>query len=58
MLLTSDVGEAIWPWHIGPVTSLFEQLEYEVDNVTVMVCGPEGMMRAVCDAWEAEPMPR
>ena len=49
VLLAADVGEALWPWHIGPVTSLFDQLEFDPDNVTVMMCGPEGMMRVVCD---------
>ncbi len=49
VLLAADVGEAIWPWHIGPVTTLFDQLEFNADNVIVMMCGPEGMMRVVCD---------
>lgn len=49
VLLAADVGEALWPWHVGPVTSLFDQLEFNPDNVTVMMCGPEGMMRVVCD---------
>lgn len=49
VLLAADVGEALWPWHVGPVTSLFDQLEFDPDNVAVMVCGPEGMMRVVCD---------
>jgi sulfhydrogenase subunit gamma (sulfur reductase) len=47
VLLAADAGDAIWPWHIGPVTSLFDQLEYDPDNVLIMMCGPEGMMRAV-----------
>jgi len=33
---------------VGPVTSLFSQLEFDPDNVVVMMCGPEGMMRVVC----------
>lgn len=49
VLLSADVGEALWPWHIGPVTTLFHQLEFDADNVTVMMCGPEGMMHVVCD---------
>jgi NAD(P)H-flavin reductase len=49
VLLTADVGEALWPWHVGPVTTLFDQLEFDPDNVAVMMCGPEGMMRVVCD---------
>ena len=49
VLLAADVGEALWPWHVGPVTSLFDQLVFDRDNVVVMMCGPEGMMRVVCD---------
>ena len=49
VLLAADSGEAIWPWHIGPVTVLFDQLEFEPENVVVMMCGPEGMMHVVCD---------
>ena len=49
VLLTASNGEALWPWHIGPVTMLFDQLEFDPDNVSVMMCGPEGMMRVVCD---------
>ena len=49
VLLAADVGEALWPWHVGPVTSLFDQLEFDPNNVSVMMCGPEGMMRVVCD---------
>lgn len=47
VLLAADAGEALWPWHIGLVTALFDQLEFDADNVAVMMCGPEGMMRAV-----------
>lgn len=48
VLLAADVGESLWPWHVGPVTVLFDQLEFDPDNVSVMICGPEGMMRATC----------
>lgn len=46
VLLAADAGEPLWPWHIGPVTGLFDQLEYDRQRVIVMMCGPEGMMRA------------
>ncbi len=48
VFLTADVGDVLWPWHVGPVTTLFDQMEYDPDNVTVMMCGPEGMMHAAC----------
>ncbi|HID50066.1 MAG TPA: hypothetical protein EYP40_10735 [Chromatiales bacterium] len=49
VLLAADAGEPIWPWHIGLVTDLFDQLEFEPENTVVMTRGPEGMMRVVCD---------
>ena len=47
VLLAADRGEPIWPWHIGRVTDLFEQLDFDPAHVSVMLCGPEGMMRVV-----------
>lgn len=48
VMLAADVGESLWPWHVGPVTVLFDQLEFDPDNVSIMMCGSEGMMRATC----------
>lgn len=48
VLLAADAGDPVWPWHIGLVTSLFDQLEFDPENVSVMICGPEGMMKATC----------
>jgi NAD(P)H-flavin reductase len=47
VLLAADAGNAIWPWHIGPVTGLFEHLEFDPERTIVMMCGPEGMLRVV-----------
>ena len=47
VLLAADDGEPIWPMHIGRVTDLFEQMEFNKQHVMVMLCGPEGMMRVV-----------
>lgn len=49
VLLAADEGESIWPFHIGPVTGVFDQLVFDPENVAVMMCGPEGMMHVVCD---------
>jgi NAD(P)H-flavin reductase len=46
VLLAADAGDALWPWHIGLVTDLFSQLLFDPARVTVMMCGPEGMMHA------------
>jgi len=47
VLLAADVGDSLWPWHVGLVTTLLDRLEYKADNVAVMMCGPEGMMKSV-----------
>ncbi len=47
VLLAADDGEPIWPFHIGRVTDLFEQMEFDRERVIVMLCGPEGMMQVV-----------
>jgi len=47
VLLAADVGTPVWPWHVGMVTELYDELDYDAENTTVMMCGPEGMMQAV-----------
>jgi sulfhydrogenase subunit gamma (sulfur reductase) len=47
VLIAADEGTPLWPWHVGLVTDLFDQLDFDPANATVMMCGPEGMMRAV-----------
>jgi len=47
VLIAADAGEPLWPWHIGPVTGLFNELEFDKDRVIVLMCGPEGMMKVV-----------
>ena len=46
VLLAADKGAADWPWHVGLVTELFDQVEFHKDTM-VMMCGPEIMMQ-VC----------
>jgi NAD(P)H-flavin reductase len=47
VLLAADAGDALWPWHIGRVTDLFDQLAFDAQHASVMMCGPEGMMHVV-----------
>jgi sulfhydrogenase subunit gamma (sulfur reductase) len=47
VLLAADQGTALWPWHIGRVTDLFDNLVFDPQDVTVFMCGPEGMMHVV-----------
>src|SRR3569833_1045369 len=53
VLLAADAGEPLWPWHIGRVTDLFDQLRYDPQHVSVMMCGPEGMMHVVARHMQA-----
>ncbi|MDH5570294.1 MAG: FAD/NAD(P)-binding protein [Gammaproteobacteria bacterium] len=53
VLIAADSGTPIWPLHIGRVTDLFEQLDFDANNVSVMMCGPEGMMQVVVKQMQA-----
>jgi len=46
VFLAADKGDPTWPWHVGLVVELFDQMSLNDDTI-VMMCGPEGMMR-VC----------
>jgi NAD(P)H-flavin reductase len=46
VLIAASAGEALWPWHVGPVTDLFEQAQFDPAKTVAMMCGPEGMMIA------------
>ncbi len=46
VFLAADKGDPTWPWHVGLVIELFDQMSLSDDTI-VMMCGPEGMMR-VC----------
>lgn len=45
--LTADTGDSFWPWHVGLVTDFFDQIDIDPERSSVIICGPEGMMRAV-----------
>lgn len=46
VLLSADHGGPIWPWHVGLVTEVFDDADIAAERTFVMMCGPEGMMRA------------
>lgn len=46
VLLAAEHGGVLWPWHVGLATELFDQAIIEPSRTIVMMCGPEGMMRA------------
>ena len=47
VVIAADQGAALWPWHVGRVTDLFDDIHLDIDRTVVMMCGPEGMMHAV-----------
>lgn len=49
VLVAADAGAALWPWHVGPVTELFDRAQIEPARAMAMMCGPEGMMRVAVD---------
>ena len=50
VLFSADTGGPLWPWHVGPVTGLFEHIELEPGRTLALLCGPEGMMAATVRA--------
>lgn len=46
VIIAADEGAALWPWHVGLVTDLFDGVHLDPAHTTAMMCGPEGMMRA------------
>lgn len=46
VLLAADVAGEDWPWEVGLVTTLLDQAKFDHSDATVMMCGPEVMMRA------------
>ncbi|MDP2028182.1 MAG: FAD/NAD(P)-binding protein [Thiobacillus sp.] len=49
VLVAASEGAALWPWHVGRVTDLFELAQFNPACAVAMMCGPEGMMRVAAD---------
>lgn len=49
VLLTADQGGPGWPFRVGNIPVLFDEAHIVPERSLVMMCGPEGMMRAVID---------
>lgn len=43
--LTSDEPGRSWHYHIGVVTELFEQIDFDHERTVLLMCGPEVMLR-------------
>lgn len=46
--VTVDAAPDDWRGEVGLVTGLIPRAQFDADNVTVMICGPEIMMRFTC----------
>ena len=46
VIIAADQGGQQWPWRVGPVIGMFDELELKPDRAIAMMCGPEGMMHA------------
>jgi len=57
VLLAANQGGALWPWHVGHVTELFEQARFDPGRAAALRCGPEGMMRAAAEKLLARGLP-
>ncbi len=45
VIIAADQGAPLWPWRIGRVTDLFDQVPFDSERTSAMMCGPEVMMR-------------
>lgn len=43
-----------WPWATGYVTDLMSEAQFDRENCSAMMCGPEGMMKAAIDGLVAQ----
>jgi NAD(P)H-flavin reductase len=57
VLVAADVGAPLWPWHVGRVTELFDQIAIDPLRTTAMLCGPEVMMQVAAQQLLARAMP-
>jgi NAD(P)H-flavin reductase len=46
VIVAADKGDKEWPWRIGPVIHMFDELKLDPQQTVAMMCGPEGMMKA------------
>jgi sulfhydrogenase subunit gamma (sulfur reductase) len=46
VLLAADKAGPGWSWHVGLITELFREVDFDPQRAMAMLCGPELMMRA------------
>ena len=57
VVVAADVGTPLWPWQVGHVTDFIGQAHIDARKTIVMMCGPEGMMRAAVRGLQAYGLP-
>jgi len=46
VVIAADKGGQQWPWRIGRIIEMFEELNLSPKHTIAMMCGPEGLMKA------------
>jgi NAD(P)H-flavin reductase len=46
VVVAANEGGKQWPWKIGQVVEMFDDVHLDAAQTIAMMCGPEGMMRA------------
>ena len=49
VVVAADQGGRQWPWRIGRVIEMFNEIQLNPSQTIAMMCGPEGMMKAAID---------
>ena len=49
VVVAADKGGLQWPWRIGRVIEMFDEINLDPHQTIAMMCGPEGMMKAAMD---------
>lgn len=49
VLLAADVADKKWRWHVGLVTELLDQADFDSRRTGVVMCGPGPMMHAAAN---------
>jgi NAD(P)H-flavin reductase len=57
VLLAADKAGPGWSWHVGLVTELFREMNFDPQRAMAMLCGPELMMRSSAEQLTARGLP-
>ncbi|MBI3772118.1 MAG: FAD/NAD(P)-binding protein [Gammaproteobacteria bacterium] len=57
VVVAADKGGPQWPWRIGRVIEMFDEVQFDPARAIAMMCGPEGMMRAAVERLSSRGVP-